>query len=101
MNALGIFYSHSLITDEKCKKVESLTNSVHCWYNEGSKQYEDSYVLDPVSGLWNWVTDVYDDDQDDWAPVKSSMHKPSLNTETVIEYVRQNVLYNDAGVEVE
>ncbi len=99
MNALGVFYGHSLITDEMCKKVESLTNSVHCWYNEGSKQYEDSYTRDPASGLWNWVTDEYDDD-DDWDSVKSSM-KPSLNTETVIEYVRQNVLYNDAGVEVE
>lgn len=97
----GVLLSHSLITSEKCKQVEQCRSIRVCYYSrDNSRSYDDIYTRDAVSGLWNWVSETYDEDGDDWDPIKASC-KPSINTETVIEYVRENVHYNDALVLVD
>lgn len=98
----GVLLSHSLITSEKCKQVEQCRSVRVCYYySDNHRSHDDIYTRDAVSGLWDWVSETYDEDGDDWDPIKSSYHKPSLNTETVIEYVRENVHYNDAIVLVD
>ena len=107
MNCLGIFYGHSLLTAEKIAKVEQLCKEIRCSYSspDWKKSYVETYTRDPVSGLWDWTSEVYnedlpvDSDSPD-EPIKVVYHRP-CHTDTVIEYVRDYVLYCDGAVEVD
>ena len=107
MHCLGIFYGHSLLTAEKIAKVEQLCKAIHCSYSspDWKKSYVETYTRDPVSGLWDWTREVYnedlpvDSDSPD-EPIKVVYHRP-CHTDTVIEYVRDYVQYCDGAVEVD
>lgn len=107
MNCLGIFYSSSLLTAEKIAKVEQLCKEIHCSYSspDWKKSYVETYVRDPVSGLWDWTREVYNEDlpvdYTDDEPIRVQHHRPTLDTGTVIEYVRDSVQYCDGLVEVD
>lgn len=113
MNCLGIFYGHSLLTAEKIAKVEQLCKEIHCSYSspDWKKSYVETYVRDPVSGLWDWTKEVYNEDlpvdntdrliDESFEPIKVVHHRPTLDTGTVIEYVRDSVQYCDGLVEVD
>lgn len=115
MNIYDIFHGTARINAKSCEAVEQC-RSIHCWYynHDSSRSYDETYTKDDATGLWDVLTEVYDEtapvssnNADDWdpndaqdEPLRTRYQKPSLNTETVIEYVRDNLRYNDCpGVE--